>query len=104
MASEGEAFSNGDESIDEDELLEALEQEDDEWDGAVAAPAHASDVARPKQSLESLGLYSHKSSQLCIEFYPVHVLGTGFGGLESLGLYSQNSSISEFYIVNVQGQ
>jgi hypothetical protein len=60
MASEGEAFSNGDESIDEDELLEALEQEDDEWDGAVAAPAP--DVARPKQSFESLGLYSHKSS------------------------------------------
>ena len=62
MASEGEAFSNGDESIDEDELLEALEQEEDEWDGAVAAPAPASDVARPKQSFESLGLYSHKSS------------------------------------------
>jgi hypothetical protein len=84
MASEGEAFSNGDESIDEDELLEALEQEEDEWDGAVAAPAPASDVARPKQSFESLGLYSHKSSKMCSEFHPVTVLGTDFGELESL--------------------
>ena len=53
-AADGE--TEGEESIDEDELLEALEQEDDEWDSAAAAPSSAPDVARPKQSLETLGL------------------------------------------------
>ena len=68
-AADGE--TEGEESIDEDELLEALEQEDDEWDGAVGAPAP--DVARPKQSLETLGLYC-KSLHICY-FYPVNILG-----------------------------